>query len=126
MRVTGITLPPFTPSLSPCRHIVTVSYFKDNLFARAFHPKTKFTIPYMIPMRRVLQIFGVPVDTHPSFYPGVLHPDNRALLGEWLALELSLCHGYMCQITTHAALHSQGKPALMMEIIEVRRTLAVH
>jgi hypothetical protein len=103
------------------RYIVSVSYFKDNLFVRAFHPPTKFTLPFMIQMKQVLTIFGVAPDTHPQFYPGILHPDNRQQLGEWLALELSLCQGYLCQIPTHAALHGLGKPALMLEIIEVRR-----
>jgi hypothetical protein len=101
------------------RYIVSVSYFKDNLFVRAFHPSSRFTIPYMIPMRKVLEIFGVPADTHPQLYPGILHPDNRPQLGEWLALELSLCRGTMCQVASHTPMHMIGKPALMLEIIEV-------
>jgi hypothetical protein len=102
------------------RYIVTVSFFKDNLFVRAFHPPTRITIPYMIPMVKVLDVFAVPRSTHPSFYPGILHPDNRSLLAQWLVCELSLCRGYLCQVPSHAPLHMMKKPALMLEIIEVR------
>jgi hypothetical protein len=70
-----------------------VSFFKDNLFVRAFNANTRTTLPYMIPMSKVLEIFGVPPSTLPHFYPGILHVDNHALLGEWLANELSMCRG---------------------------------
>ena len=106
------------PILSHCRYVVSVSYFKDNLFVRAFHPPTRTVLPYMIRMTTVLDIFGVPKSTLPHFYPGILNADSQALLGEWLASELSICRGYMCQVQAHAPYHMVGKPALMLEIIE--------
>jgi hypothetical protein len=109
-----------SPSPVPPRFIVTVSYFKDNLFVRAYHVASRYTLPYMLPMSTALEIFGVPPGTLPHFYPGILHADNHALLGEWLATELSMCRGYLCTVQAHAGFHRVGKPALMLEIIEVR------
>ncbi len=108
----------FVPT-AHCRYIVSVSYFKDNLFVRAFHPITRTTLPYMIRMATVLEIFGVPKSTLPHFYPGILHVDNHRLLGQWLASELSICRGGMCTVQAHAPYHMVGRPALMLEIIEV-------
>lgn len=90
------------------RYIVSVSFFKNNLFVRAFHPPSKMTVPYMLPMTTVLDLFSVPADTRPEFYPGILHPTNRYLLGQWLAYELSLCQGHACELVSHKALHAAG------------------